>query len=142
MTSDTPNHDSGKAWKQAASRPPPRRAMLYVIAIGVAAAVGLVGWMVWATFGGLAHAGGDAEAFAGAAVAKIAAQWDDAEIAAIATPALASSLKSGTPLAERYRILGALVSVGKCSTYRLNITNGAGDAEVRCDAEFASAKAT
>ena len=54
---------------------------------------------------------------------------------------MASSLISGMPLADRYRLLGALVSVGKCATRRLNITNGVGDAEVRCDAEFASAKA-
>lgn len=142
MTVDTPNPDAGKNWKQAASKPPPSGMVARVIAISVAIAFGLLGWVLWSTFGTLSQTTGNVEEFAAGAVATIAAHWDAEDVSALATPALASALRSGTPLAERYRILGNLMSVGKCSTYRLNITNGVGDAEVRCAAEFVSAEVT
>jgi len=142
LTVGIPNPDAGKTWKQAASKPPPGGLVVRLVAIVVAVAIGLLGWVLWSTFGSLSQTTGNVEEFAEGAVAKIAAHWDAGDVSALATPALASSLRSGVPLAERYLILGDLKSVGKCATYRLNISNGIGDAEVRCAAEFVAAKAT
>jgi hypothetical protein len=111
---------------------------LLVIVIGIVVAAGLGTWVLWATFGRFGETSGDVQTVASAAVARIAVHWDPAEIAAVTS----DLPNSATPLAERYRILGDLVSVGKCTTYQLHIANGVGDAQVRCETEFAAAKTT
>jgi len=142
MTAEAPEPGSGKAWKQAAVRSPMGKMTGRVIAIAVVAAIGAVVWLSWSTFSGLDVKTVEVETIAAATVERIAAHWDSTELLAVATPALARSLEAGAPLAERYRILGNLLSVGKCTTYSLNVTNGVGDAQVRCDAAFAAASTT